>query len=211
MPNCCAVRHAASSSRKAGNTHCECGKRILGDLSAARASMDSLGQTLSGRVRVSVPTCFGRCLSNRSCWISRAHPGITLDFTFNNRIEDLIASQVDVALEITRTPPLDCVARSIRLIDWRLYASQEYVKAHGPVVTPADLDRQTVARVIRQSRAISRLNGSSTARSTSRITLDRCRICPTSVSPVLRCGFCSRWGVSERVDVSQLCPKTACA
>jgi DNA-binding transcriptional LysR family regulator len=129
---------------QAGHTLYECGKRVLDDLCAARASIDSLGQTLSGRVRISVPTGFGRMfLGSKLLEFARAHPGITLDVTFNNRIEDLIASEVDVALRITRTPPLDCVARNICPIDWRLYASAEYVKAHGAIEHPRDLQGQT--------------------------------------------------------------------
>lgn len=129
---------------QAGHTLYDCGKRMLEDLCAARASIDSLGQTLSGRVRISVPTGFGRMfLGSKLLEFARAHPGITLDVTFNNRIEDLIASEVDVALRITRTPPLDCVARNICPIDWYLYASADYVKAHGPVESPADLQGQT--------------------------------------------------------------------
>ena len=129
---------------QAGHTLYECGRRMLEDLCTARASIESLGQTLSGRVRISVPTGFGRMfLGTKLLEFARAHPGITLDVTFNNRIEDLIAAEVDVALRITRTPPLDCVARNICPIDWRLYASAGYVKAHGPIKSPADLEGQT--------------------------------------------------------------------
>ena len=129
---------------QAGHTLYECGRRMLEDLCTARASIESLGQTLSGRVRISVPTGFGRMfLGTKLLEFARAHPGITLDVTFNNRIEDLIAAEVDVALRITRTPPLDCVARNICPIDWRLYASADYVKTHGPIKSPADLEGQT--------------------------------------------------------------------
>ncbi|WP_269507633.1 LysR family transcriptional regulator [Burkholderia sp. IMCC1007] len=129
---------------QAGTTLYECGQRMLDDLRAARASIDSLGQTLSGRVRISVPTGFGRMfIGSKLLEFARAHPGITLDVTFNNRIEDLITSEVDVALRITRTPPLDCIARNICPIEWRLYASPDYVNAHGPVRSPADLQGQT--------------------------------------------------------------------
>ena len=129
---------------QAGHTLYDCGKRMMEDLCEARAAIDSLGQTLSGRVRISVPTGFGRMfLGSKLLEFARAHPAITLDVTFNNRIEDLIAAEVDVALRITRTPPLDCVARNICPIDWHLYASPDYVKAHGVVESPADLRGQT--------------------------------------------------------------------
>jgi DNA-binding transcriptional LysR family regulator len=130
---------------QAGNTLYDCGQRMLEDLSTARASIDSLGQTLSGRVRLSVPTGFGRMfIGSKLLEFARMHPGIALSVTFDNRIEDLIAAEVDVALRITATPPLDYVARNICSIDWNLYASPDYVEEHGPIDCPADLERQTL-------------------------------------------------------------------
>jgi DNA-binding transcriptional LysR family regulator len=130
---------------QAGHTLYDCGQRMLEDLSAARGSIDSLGQTLSGRVRISVPTGFGRMfIGSKLLEFARRHSGITLNVTFNNRIEDLIAAEVDVALRITLTPPLDYVARNVCSIDWNLYASADYVEQHGPLDCPADLERQTL-------------------------------------------------------------------
>jgi DNA-binding transcriptional LysR family regulator len=130
---------------QAGHTLYDCGQRMLEDLSTARAAIDSLGQTLSGRVRISVPTGFGRMfIGSKLLEFARMHPGITLNVTFNNRIEDLIAAEVDVALKITATPPLDYVARNICSIDWNLYASADYVEKHGPIDSPEDLERQTL-------------------------------------------------------------------
>ncbi|SAL87774.1 LysR family transcriptional regulator [Caballeronia terrestris] len=130
---------------QAGHTLYDCGRRMLEDLNTARASIESLGQTLIGRVRISVPTGFGRMfIGSKLREFARMHPGITLNVTFNNRIEDLIAAEVDVALRITRTPPLDCVARNICPIDWNLYASGGYLEKHGPIERPADLEGHTL-------------------------------------------------------------------
>jgi DNA-binding transcriptional LysR family regulator len=130
---------------QAGHTLYDCGQRMLEDLSAARASIDSLGQTLSGRVRISLPTGFGRMfIGSKLLEFARMHPGITLNVTFSNLIEDLIAAEVDVALRITARPPLDYVARNICAIDWNLYAAADYVERHGPIDHPADLERQTL-------------------------------------------------------------------
>lgn len=131
---------------QAGHTLYDCGQRMLEDLRTARASIDSLGQTLSGRVRISVPTGFGRMfIGSKLLEFARVHPGITLDVTFNNQIEDMIAAEVDVALRITATPPLDYVARNICTIDWNLYASAGYVEQNGPIDCPKDLETQTLA------------------------------------------------------------------
>jgi DNA-binding transcriptional LysR family regulator len=127
---------------QAGQIMYDHGQRMLEDLSTTRASIDSLGQTLRGHVRISVPTGFGRMyVSAMLLEFARSHPGITLSVTFNNRIQDLIAAQVDVALKITRTPPLDSVARTICPIHWKLYASEDYLRQHDPITCPADLER----------------------------------------------------------------------
>ncbi len=127
---------------QAGRTLFDSGQRILEELGTARASIDSLGQTLRGRVRISVPTGFGRMfVGSKLLEFARAHPGIALNVTFNNRTEDLIAAEVDVAVRITSTPPLDYVAREICPIDWSLCASADYMRRHGPITCPADLEK----------------------------------------------------------------------
>lgn len=130
---------------QAGHMLYDCGQRMLDDLSMARASIDSLGKTLSGRVRLSVPTGFGRMFASAKLLeFARAHPGITLNVMFNNRIQDLIAAEVDVALRITAKPPLDCVARHICSIVWNVYASADYVEKHGPIEHPSELQKHTM-------------------------------------------------------------------
>lgn len=127
---------------QAGRTLFDSGQRMLEELSTARASIDSLGQTLRGRVRISVPTGFGRMfVGSKLLEFARAHPGIALTVTFDNLIEDLIASEVDVALRILSTPPLDYVARHICPIDWTLCASAGFLREHGPVTHPSDLEK----------------------------------------------------------------------
>jgi len=130
---------------QAGHTLYECGQRMRADLNEARAAIDSLGRSPTGRVRISVPTGFGRMfIGSKLLEFARQHEGVTLSVTFNNRIENLIDSEVDVALQITSTPPLDCVARNICAINWHLYASAEYLEKHGPIESPADLERHTL-------------------------------------------------------------------
>jgi len=90
---------------QAGHTLYQCGQRMLEDLGNARASIGSLGKTLGGRIRISVPIGFGRMFTgSKLLEFTRAHPGIALTVTFNNRIEDLIAVEVDAAIRITSTP-----------------------------------------------------------------------------------------------------------
>jgi DNA-binding transcriptional LysR family regulator len=125
---------------QAGQLLYSSGRRMLDDLDHARASIDTLGHTLTGRIRVSVPTGVGRMFVGAKLReFARMHPGIALSITFNNRIDDLIASEIDVALRIARTPPLDYVAREVCSIDWILCASAQYLDAREPIDGPASL------------------------------------------------------------------------
>jgi DNA-binding transcriptional LysR family regulator len=140
------VRRSARSFEltEAGKMLYASGRRMLDELDNARASIDTLGHTLTGRIRISVPTGIGRSLVGPKLReFARSHPGISLAITFNNRIEDIIASEIDIALRIARTPPLDYVAREVCSIDWILSASADYLRRRGPINYPADLASQT--------------------------------------------------------------------
>lgn len=116
------------------------GVRILQEVASAQAEIDSLGQTLRGHVRVSVPTGLGDAyIAPLLLQFAQKHPGITLRVFFANRVNDLIAAEIDVALKVTSAPPLDHVAREICDIRWQLYASPEYLAGIPPVQVPPDL------------------------------------------------------------------------
>lgn len=116
------------------------GVRILQEVASAQAEIDSLGQTLRGHVRVSVPTGLGDAyIAPLLLQFAHKHPGITLRVFFANRVNDLIAAEIDVALKVTSAPPLDHVAREICDIRWQLYASPQYLASIGSVQVPPDL------------------------------------------------------------------------
>ncbi|MGM3277252.1 LysR family transcriptional regulator [Ralstonia sp. 24A2] len=130
---------------QAGETLFEHGRRMLQEVETARASIDGLGQTVRGHVRVSVPTGLGRFfLGDMLLEFAREHPNVTLRVTFNNRVNDLIASEIDVAFKITSAPPQDTIAREVCPIGWSLFATKAYLKTHGPVATPEGLAGQAI-------------------------------------------------------------------
>jgi len=116
------------------------GLRILREVAAAQAEIDSLGQTLRGHVRLSVPTGLGDSfVAPLLLRFAERHPGITLRVFFANRVVDLISAEIDVALKVTSEPPLDHVAREVCEIGWHLYATPEYLARTGTPHTPAEL------------------------------------------------------------------------
>ncbi|WP_020202012.1 MULTISPECIES: LysR family transcriptional regulator [Cupriavidus] len=118
------------------------GLRILQEVALAQAEIDSLGKTLRGHVRLSVPSGLGDTfIAPLLLEFAGEHPGITLRVFFANRVVDLIAAEIDVALRVTSRAQQDYVARDICAIEWQLFASPAYLARTGPLHAPADLAR----------------------------------------------------------------------
>lgn len=130
------------------------GVAIQGELLAARESVTTLGQGLQGRVRLSVPSGYGQLVM--ADWLidfKRQYPGIVLDVVFENRIEDLLRDEVDIAIRVVPEPPQNLVARGLGPVRYVACASRDYAARHplptqldglqgAPVVTAAVIGRQ---------------------------------------------------------------------
>lgn len=130
------------------------GLAIQSELQAARESASALGQGLVGRVRLSVPSGYGQLVM--SDWLidfKRQYPGIVLDVLFENRIEDLLRDEVDIAVRVIPEPPQNLVARDLGPVRYVACASRGYADKHplpvqldelqgAPVVTAAVIGRQ---------------------------------------------------------------------
>ena len=103
----------------------EHGRKIRNELEAARESVATLGQSLQGRVRLSVPSGYGQMVM--SPWLidfKRAYPGIVLDVAFENRVVDLLRDEVDIAVRVMSDPPDHLVARDMGMSgQWLLAVS----------------------------------------------------------------------------------------
>ncbi len=132
----------------------EHGRVIQNELLAARESIATLGQELSGRVRLSVPSGYGQLAM--SPWLlefKRRHPAIVLDVLFENRVEDLMRDEVDVAVRVLSEPPQNLVARDLGPVRFVACASHGYAEraglpqrledlAHTPLLTAAVIGKQ---------------------------------------------------------------------
>jgi DNA-binding transcriptional LysR family regulator len=130
------------------------GLNIQDELAAAKESISTLGQSLQGRVRLSVPSGYGQLVMSE--WLidfKRQYPGIVLDVMFENRIADLLRDEVDIAIRVISEPPLNLVARALGPVRYVACASRAYAAQYGlptqldalgaaPVITAAVADRQ---------------------------------------------------------------------
>lgn len=116
----------------------EHGRNIRNELLAAKESVTTLGQSLQGRVRLSVPSGYGQLVMSE--WLiefKRSYPGIVLDVMFENRVEDLMREEVDIAVRVMSEPPQNLVARDMGPVHYVACASSAWVREHG---LPAQLE-----------------------------------------------------------------------
>ncbi|BCQ29631.1 LysR family transcriptional regulator (plasmid) [Caballeronia sp. NK8] len=124
----------------------EHGRSIQNALLAAQESVSTLGQRLQGRVRLSVPSGYGQLVMSE--WLiafKREYPDIVLDVMFENRVEDLMRDEVDIAVRVMPEPPPSLVARDMGPVRYVACASSAYAGEHG---MPTRLEELRVAPVI---------------------------------------------------------------
>lgn len=128
---------------ESGQVVYEHGVRIRQEAEAVSSSfVGANSRRTQGLVRVSVPTGLGRLIvAPLLLAFQREHPGISLTVRFTNRVDDLIAAQIDVALKITSVPPQDHEARGLARVSWRLCAAAAYLAERAPIRRAADLER----------------------------------------------------------------------
>ena len=130
------------------------GLAIQNELRAARETIQTLGQSLQGRVRLSVPSGYGQMVM--APWLidfKRLYPDIVLDVLFENRVQDLMRDDIDIAIRVIPEPPQTLVARELGPVRYVACAARSYVATHGlptelaqlrtvPLVTSAVIGRQ---------------------------------------------------------------------
>ncbi|MBV8273493.1 MAG: LysR family transcriptional regulator [Cupriavidus sp.] len=123
----------------------EHGKNILGEVAAANALISSMGKSLQGHVRLSVPTGLGyTMISPLLVQFKQRYPDITLDVVFDNRIHNLVSEDVEVALRIISTPPDSVVATEIGVVDWVICAAPSYLAGRSRPAALAELTTHAI-------------------------------------------------------------------
>lgn len=105
------------------------GRVIRDEVMAAREAVGNLGKGLHGSVRLSVPTGFGHMVM--SGWLiefKRQYPDIALELLFENRVDDLLREEVDVAVRVMSEPPQQMVAIELAQIRYVSCALAEYAR-----------------------------------------------------------------------------------
>lgn len=118
------------------------GRVIRDELRAAQESVNLLGRGLHGAVRLSLPTGFGELVMGD--WLldfKRRYPDIALDLRFENRIDDLLREEVDVAVRVMSEPPPQMVATELSRVRYVVCAAVGYAGSQGMPASLEDLAR----------------------------------------------------------------------
>ncbi|WP_369648724.1 MULTISPECIES: LysR family transcriptional regulator [unclassified Variovorax] len=121
-------------------------RRILDELDDARAMMQDAAAAPRGRLRVSLPTIGYRFLLPVLPAFKARYPEIELDLDFNDRLVDVIAEGVDVAIRSGELGDSQLVARRLGPFCFVLVASPDYLARHGVPQVPADLAQHSCLR-----------------------------------------------------------------
>ena len=126
-------------------------RRILDELQAADDDMRRVRETAEGRLRVDMPAMFGRylLLPELPAFAAR-YPKLALDIQYNDRVVDLGAERVDVAVRFVARRDPRHIARRIGTTRLVTCAAPDYLRRSAPI---PDIDSLRGHRLIGQTRA----------------------------------------------------------
>jgi len=110
------------------------------------AAAEALARTASGEadalhgvVRITASEVVGvEVLPPMLAGFHEAHPEIVIELALNNRQEDLLRREADIAVRMVRPTQGALLARRVGAVPLKLYAHRRYVAAHGTPSTLAD-------------------------------------------------------------------------
>ena len=139
------VRLLTRSTRKlspteAGTAFYERALRAIGEANEAEAAAQGAGAGLEGRLRVSAPVTFSRLhLVPQLGSFLDGHPKVQLELLMDDRVVDLVAENIDVALQVGVLTDSALRARKLGQAERLVIASPSYLARRGVPRTPADL------------------------------------------------------------------------
>lgn len=115
-------------------------RRILDEIRDAEETLRESRSKPQGLLRVDVPVAFGRYLLLPALpEFTRRYPAIDLDIRLNDRIVDLVAERIDVAVRVGPLQQSGLVARRVAQINIVTCAAPTYLADHGEPQTPDEL------------------------------------------------------------------------
>ncbi|SCU85948.1 Transcriptional regulator, LysR-family [Cupriavidus necator] len=120
----------------------EQGRALVDDLEALGTSLRQAGTAVSGTLRVTTSSSFGRLyISPLLPEFLAQHPGLTLSVNLTDNVLDLVSAGFDLAIRIGALDDSTLVARRLANNRRLLCAAPDYLRRRGTPRTPQDLAR----------------------------------------------------------------------
>jgi DNA-binding transcriptional LysR family regulator len=114
--------------------------RILAEAEEAEAEAQSQARAPRGRIRLAAPMSFGlHQISPRLPEFLRAYPEVSVDLHLDDKVVDMIAGGIDVAIRIAALPDSSLVARKLCPVRRFVVGAPSYFQKHGRPRHPDDL------------------------------------------------------------------------
>jgi DNA-binding transcriptional LysR family regulator len=115
-------------------------KALLRQLDEADNLAALMQSRVQGMLRISTSVAFGRrVLTPLVLRFMRAHPGLQIDLSFDDRYVNLVEQGIDLAIRMGRLADSSLGARFLGVNPWTLVAAPAYLKQRGTPSGPAEL------------------------------------------------------------------------
>lgn len=123
-----------------GETYLNHARNVLSAIEAAEADVMQSSKSPSGRLRISSATTYARHqLVKILPEFLAKYPNITIELNVSDRMVDLLAEQVDVAIRAGKLADSSLIVRNIAQSSRVICASPAYIAANGKPEVPGDL------------------------------------------------------------------------
>jgi hypothetical protein len=137
----------------AGEAYLDFARRALREVASAEERLRDLRVELTGQIRLTAPVSWGQhVLAKRLPDFLRLHPAIEIELQLADRMMDVAAERIDLALRWTTLPAQELTATPVAQVDWVIAAAPSYLAAAGGAPqTAAELARHPCLSYWRES------------------------------------------------------------
>ncbi|WP_318463469.1 LysR family transcriptional regulator [Photobacterium leiognathi] len=127
---------------EAGDVFYHHAREVYNAVQNAEDAMSGLGESLTGKIRITVPTISGELiLPEAIAAFSQQYPDIHIEMDLDNRFVDLVQEGFDIAIRTGAMPDSSFIARQFVQARWVICGSPSYLENHGVPTQPNDLTK----------------------------------------------------------------------
>lgn len=115
-------------------------KPLVDEIDDADSELTSSTQTVSGLIRISAASTFGRLhILPLIPELLSLHPALQVDLVLSDFVRDMVEDRIDLAIRVGPVEDSDAVVRRVAVTPLVCVGSRRYFEKHGMPKSPADL------------------------------------------------------------------------